>query len=378
MAELNINIKSALASGRGKIEKFPGFLRKDCRRVVVVRDPDSSDHIASDISAILFKKGIDCVFFNDISSKSTSREAEALLDFIKKGFVQSVIGFGRPKVVSIARISAFAAENGLNIDDILDGTTQASAHSLKKSAGNIDYIEIPSSIRNPLMFTSFVSVTDSRSRIVKIIDIKKHPDLIIKDPSVFENLTKISVNSISFELLSIMLEVLVSREKHYFTNTLVTAPFIKLFNALNKEEYLSLDDYSDIALCSDYAYSIHGPGIVYYIALALNSIFRVPVSIVSAILLPHLVEYYSDFSPETIKSIIARVFDDQAVDIEDFVAMVRQMMKKRNLPMRFSEVDIKKDKLSNIISYLNQCPPMVKNSFNIEESRITSILHSAL
>ena len=374
MAELNINIKSDFLSGRGKIEKLPSFLRKDCRRVVVVRDPNTPEDITSDISSLLLKRGVDCVFYNDISTKSTSKDAETLVEFIKKGFVQCVIGYGGQKVANIARISTFAAENGLNIDDILDETANISALDIKS---RINYIEIPSSIRNPLMFTSLIFITDSRSRFVKIIDIKKQPDLIIKDSSIFEKLIKVSVDSISFELLSIMFEVMVSKEKHFFTNTLVTVPFTKLYNALLKEEYLLMDDYSDISLCSDYAYSIHGPGIIYYIALVLNSVFSVPVSNISAILLPHIIEYYSEFSPETVKSVIAKVSNDQN-DVEEFVATIRKMIKKRNLPIRLSETGIKKDKLNNIISLITQYPYIIKNNCNLEEGKIAYILQNAL
>ncbi|MCL2791814.1 MAG: iron-containing alcohol dehydrogenase [Spirochaetaceae bacterium] len=378
MAELNINIKGTFLSGRGKIEKLPGFLRKDCRRVVIVRDPNTPEDIAADISSILPKKGVDCVFYTDITSKSTSRDAETLVNFIKTGFVQCVIGFGGQTVVNIAKISTFAAANNLSIDDILDGTANISGLNLKSSKETIDYIEIPSSIRNPLIFTPFVYVTDSRNKSLKIIDIKNHPGLIIKDSSIFDKLPKVSVDSICFELFLIMFEVLVSKEKHYFTNSLVTEPLIKLFNALVKEDYLSMDDHSNIALCSDYAYSIHGPGIIYYIALVLNSMLGVPVSIASTIILPHIIEYYSEFSPETIKSVIGKIYNDPSIDIEDFVETLRKIIKKRNLPMRFSEVDIKKDKFLNTIPFISQYPDIIKNSCNLEESKITSILYNAL
>ncbi|MCL2705399.1 MAG: iron-containing alcohol dehydrogenase [Spirochaetaceae bacterium] len=378
MAEFNINIKSDFLSGRGKIEKLPGFLKKDCRRVVVVRDPNTPDDIASDISALLLKKGVDCVFYGDISSKSTSKDAETLVNFIRKGFVQCVIGYGGQKVVNIARISAFAAGNGLDIDDILDGSADLSGISLKNSKESIDYIEIPSSIRNPLMFTPLIYVTDSRRRAVRIIDIKFQPSIIIKDSSIFDKLQKVSVDSISFELLSIMLEILISKDKHYFTNTLVAAPFVKLFKAIYNGDWISTDDYSDIALCSDYAYSILGPGISYYIALVLNSMFGVPVSILSTILLPHVIEHYATFSPETVKNVIGKIYNDQAIDAEDFVTMVRKMIKKKNLPIRLSEVDIKKNKLNNVLSSASQYPDIIKNNCNMEEGKIISILHNAL
>ena len=377
MAELNIDIKSDFLSGRGKIEKIPAFLKKECRRVVVVRDPNTPDDIASDISSILFRKGVDCVFYNDISSKSASRDAETLVDFIKKGFVQCVIGFGGQTVVNIARVATIAAGNDLNIDDILDETADISGSKIRNSK-KIDYIEIPTSIRNPFMFTPFIHVTDSRNRTVKITDIKEQPSLIIKDSSIFDKLAKVSVDSISFELLSLMFELMVSKEKHYFTTTLVTAPFAKLFTTIEKDEWLSMDDYSDISLCSDYAYSIHGPGISYYLSLVLNSMFGVPVSVITTILFPHLVEYYSEFSSGPVKSIINRIYNDQSVDTEDFVATIRKMIKKKNLPIRLSETGIKKDKLENIISSINKYPAIVKNSCNLDESKIASILHNAL
>ncbi len=378
MAELNINIKSTLISGRGKIEKLSAFLRKECRRAVIVRDPNTPPDIASDISGILLKKGVDCVFYTDISSKSASKDAEILVNFIKKGFVQCVIGFGGPKVVNIARISAFAAENNLNIDDILDGLANITPDSVKSSKDRIDYMEIPSSIRNPLMFTPFAAVTDSRSKNVKITDIGCQPSFIIKDSSIFEKLSKISIDSISFELLLIMFEVLVSREKNYFTNTLVTEPLSRLYNALDKDEAFSIDDYSDIALCSDYAYSIHGPGISYYIALVINSMTGIPLSIISAILFPHIVEYYSEFSSDTVKNIIGKIYKDQTIDTEDFITIARKLIKKKNLPIRLSETGIKKEKLNSIISSINQYPAIIKNSCNLEEDKINSILHNAL
>ena len=372
MSEITINNKSRIISGRCKIDKLAGLIRPGCKRAVVVKDPLIPESAASGIASMLLKKGIDCVFYTDIKGRISSKDAEALSDFIKKGFIQCVIGFGGCKIINTARLAVSSAESGRGIDDILD-----SGYVQINDKTRIEYLEIPSSIRNPLMFTSLAASADSRSREVKIIDTGMAPSVIIRDPSLYESLPRSRKDSIYFELLLNAAEQLLLRERHFFTDSLLSAVFAKLFKSRGE---LSIDELSDAALCCDYASSISGPGIGYYISLVLNNLTGVPGSFLSAILLPHLLDNYFSSLPDSADEIIRYAgMENSAADFgsEDFTAEIRKLIKIKNLPIRLSETGIRKEILQPASLLSSEYPDYVKPGISMTAEKISALLKSA-
>jgi alcohol dehydrogenase class IV len=374
MQELKIDIKSRILCGRGKIDRLPAYIKQGCRRAVLVRDPYIPDSAASGISAMLNKKGIDCVLYTDINKRAASRDAEILSDFIRKGYIQCVIGLGGQRTLNIARLAAASADSGFECDDILD--------NLKKPGNRIslDYIEIPSSIRNPIMFTQLSAVSDSRNRGIKIVDTGSFPSLIIKDALIYDSIPESSLSSLLFELIFTAAEALCFRERHLFTDSLLLSSLKKL---LSGKEF-SVDELSDIALCIDYAYSLTGPGSGYYLVRVLNSLTGVPASFLSTILLPHFFEYYFSESEDIAKTVLGCCADSAGdgnegdTDGEYFVNDIRKMIKKKNLPIRLTETGIRKEALNSAAVLSGAYPEFVKTALNITDEKITSILRGAL
>ncbi|MDX9800666.1 MAG: iron-containing alcohol dehydrogenase [Spirochaetia bacterium] len=374
MQELKIDIKGTILSGRGKIDRLSALMKPGCKRALLVRDPSTPEGIAAGIAVMLNKKGIDCVFYTDIKKRAVSSDAEILSDFIKKGYIQSVIALGGQITLNIARLAVASAESGFECDDILDGLKKPGNQTL------IDYIEIPSSIRNPIMFTQLSAVADSRNRGIKIVDTGRFPSLIIKDASVFDSIPESSLSSIRFDLIFTAAEAICLRTRHFFTDTLLFSSLRKLLS----EKDFSVDELSDIALCSDYAYSLHGPGSGYYLYRVLNSLSGVPSSYLTAILLPHFFEYYFSESPDIASAVVSccsgsgNKENGENEESESFVNNIRKMIKKKNLPIRLSETGIRKEGINAAASLFASAPEIVKPPLNITVERVAAILKSAL
>lgn len=388
MAEIEIGIKSRIICGRGKLETLPSIVKKDYKRILIVVDPLIPSNIVQRVTGNMESKGIDCAVYTDFSVRPNSKDTQALTDFIKKGFVQCVIGFGGVAIVNLVRLATFSAETGIDIDDILDGANLRSKNlESSNNTKKIDYLEIPSSIRNPLMFTSLAVVSDSRNRSIKIIDTDKLPSAIIKDPAVFETISPENLAAIPFELLMEITEALCLRGESCFTDALLNSALLKLFSALQKGDNFTVDELSDISLCCDYAYSILGPGSGYYCACTLNSHTGVPLSSLAAILLPHLLEYYFFASPSlfpkiasaTGYSVLEKSSDSSGEEdvAREFIEEIRRMIKKSNLPISFSEAGVKKDIFNVATVHSTVFPQCVKPVFNISGEKIADILKNA-
>lgn len=383
MAEIEIGIKSRIICGRGKLEALPSLIKKDCTRALIAADPSVPVNVIHKIARNMEKRGIDCAVYTDFSVHPDSKDIQALTDFIKKGFAQCVIGFGGVTIVNLVRLATLSAEIEIDIDDILDGVSlPPKVFESSNNTKTIDYLEIPSSIRNPLMFTSLAAVSDGRSRSIKIIDTGRWPSAIIKDPAVFETISSRNLVAISFELLMEITEALCLRGESYFTDALLNSALLKLFTALQKGDSFTIDELSDISLCCDYAYSILGPGSGYYSALTLKSHAKMSLSFISAILLPHLLEYYFSASPSTFLKIVSatgysNLSDGEKDTAEEFIAEIRRMIKKADLPIRFFDAGVKKDILNAATVHSTVFPKCVNPVFNISKEKITDIFKSA-
>lgn len=382
MAEIQIVNKGAAISGRGKIDRFSQYLRQGCKRAAVVRDPNTPDYAGEAIASSLSRKGIDCVFYTEIPARASSRDAELLAEFIKKGYIQSVIALGGPRTVNMTRLALASVESSYPIDDILDGTVSPASAAGPVKKQPLNYIEIPSSVRNPLMFSTLAAVSDSRNRAVRIVDTGLVPDAVIKDSSLYEKLHRGAFDSICLEILFTALQSLCSRDRHLFTDSLLSLPLAKLFDALDSGKSVSADTLSDMAFCVDYACSITGPAAGFYIAQTINSLTGIPVSFISAILLPHMAEYYFQSSEEAVSRILrysglTPASDGQPADSEDFTDRVRKIIKKKNLPIRLSEAGVRKETLSSAAALAGEYPEKIRPEFNISGEKIAEILKNA-
>ena len=353
MSELNISLKSSIVTGRGRIDRIPGYLGSLCKRVLILKDPAVPQETAQNLSDILSKKGYECVIYSNVSKRGTTRDIDPLVRFMNKSFTQALIAIGGFKTLNIGRFAAAAADSGINSDDILDSSRTY------LPPGSLVYIEIPSSVRFPYMFTSLGIITDGRNRSVKIKDLKINPGLIVKDPEVFESLPQKNLDALYFDIVLYSLEALSFRNNNLFTNSLLESALVQLFSPENE---FTADDLSEISLSADFVYSLNGPGTVFFLCTVISAVSSIPKSFIAAVLAPHFFEFLMEKTAGFKDTVLSRICPACGAEADDLVMMLRKKIKLKNLPIRLSELGVKKEMIPLIAG--------IYSEYNLPDGRI--------
>ena len=363
-----LDINTKIISGRTKKDSISSNMVKKSRRILLVADPSADPALVNTVNQDILSTGADCVLFKDIPLKPTSRVIENITDVILKGYVQTVAAVGGVKTLNIAKTAAAAAKSGLPVDDILDN------QSVPYSKSDLDYIEIPSALRNPLMFTPYSAVVDGRNRSVKYINTGVTPSLVISDPDLYDSLSSIVFDSIVFEVVLSCFEGLASLKKSYFSDSLYKC----VLNDIFKTEYgIKTDRASDTALSACIAQAVTGPGIGFFMSWFLNSRSTAPKSVLCVILMPWILEWYFKRYPVLIETVNAVVPGGENMNSEDFLQFLRKRISMKGLPLRLSEAGVNKNIYPYVLSSLPLLNSTVSLPAEISESEISEILRKA-
>ena len=112
------------------------------------------------IQAILDKKTIQYIVYDEVVPNSTSTAVDGGVHLARGAHAQVVIGLGGIRTLSIAKSIAMVTPADRDMDDFLSGS-QAKVEPLA-------YIAIPTTCRDPFLLLDEYLITDSRDRTAKI------------------------------------------------------------------------------------------------------------------------------------------------------------------------------------------------------------------
>ena len=363
-----LDINSKIITGRTKKDSVSSNMKKKSRRILIVADPSAEQSLINTVSEDFERKGAECVVFSEIPPKPTSRIIENLSDMILKGYIEAVVGIGGLKTLNIAKTAAAAAKSGISIDDILD------KQSVSDLDSDIDYIEIPTSMRNPLMFSPYSTVVDSRNRSVKYIDTGIMPSLVISDPDFCDSLSKTIFESVVFELVLYALEGSASLKKSYFSDSINKCALKEI---LGSEYGLKSDRASETAVSVSLAQAATGPGAGFFLSSYINSRSSVPRAVISVILMPWILEWYFKRYPVLIETVNEVIPVEETMNSEDFLQYLRKKISMKGIPLRLSETGVTKDIFPYVVSSIDQLNQFTSLPAEIAEDEAEEILKKA-
>ena len=371
-----IDIKTRVISGSGKKESLMSNLERDDKRFLIIADPSVKKELIKGVAENIERTGGESVIFEDIPLKPTSRAAEKIVELINKGFIESVIAIGGIKTLNIAKTATAASVYGIELDDLMDNPVIADFK--RKKGRDLNYIEIPSSLRNPLMFTPFSVIVDGRNRTLKYIDNEIRPSLVISDPDFNGSLSSVIYNSITFEIILAFIEGLCSSRKGYLPDTIYKRGLKSLLTDAPAEE---TGHISDIALSGCFSESVTLPGMGFFLSCLINSRSSSPKAVAATILLPYITEWYFKRSPSLLSAAKDIMQTDHQVngdfEPEDFIQLIRKKISMKGLPLRLSAVGVSKEIFPYILEEFPRFTSMSALPFDISEEEISEILRKA-
>jgi alcohol dehydrogenase len=299
------------------------------------------------LTAILEDSGIESIIFDEIPAQATADVAVTAAELARGARCSAIIGFGGLKIQSIARTAAILAGSRLELFDLLDGR--------KTEDALLPYIAIPTTGRDPFMFSDYFIAVDPRDRSIKLI--KSPPKLCgaaIIDGNLSESLSGKFAATTAFDGFCGAVEAYCSSRASFLSDSLLEQA-IGLYAQLMK--YYTDDQGFDLVGGATNAgflmalgSAVSAPGIGTALAYALNGRFPVAKSWCSTVILPYILERLVTARPEKMAKVAALMGEAvEGASVADSAALavdsIRRRMGTLQVPARLKEFNLSLDRL---------------------------------
>jgi alcohol dehydrogenase len=297
--------------------------------------------------AILSDSSVEAIVFDEIPAQATAEVAESVASLARGARCSAIIGFGGIKTQAIARTAAIIANSRLDIFDLLDG---------RNPEGDLlPYIAIPTTGRDPFLFSNYFIAVDPRDRSVKLI--KSPPGLCaaaIIDGNLSESLSGKFAATTAFDGFCTAAEAYCSTRANFFSDALLEqalALYAQIMDSYSSRQLFDLVGGSTNAgLLTALGSSLSAPGIGTALAYSLNGRFPVAKSWCSTAILPYVLERLVSARPEKMAR-IAQIIGEpvEGVPVSECASMTVDAIRRRmgilQVPARLKEFNLLLDRL---------------------------------
>lgn len=353
MADFTFRISPNIMLGSYTTSRMGQFVLEYGNRVMLIVDPILKENgVAEKIKQSLSDRQIDFFIFDEISDGATSKNIEAALKIAKEAHIHSIVAAGGGKTLCVARSVASILNDvvaGGDFYEYIDGKMP--------SKEPVPLICVPTSARDSFVFTNYIPVVDSRSSKIKLMKAKTGLcKLVIFDPNLNVTLSQNQLDSMSIEIIGLIIESYLSQRTNFFSEMLAEkAAAIMRFSVDGTEgENMTTPQeelFAQGGCIASLAVGASAIGTAGLLALCVNSRFKIPRAIITSILLPYIVADAANFKLDRVAK-LARIFgvanenDDDAQAASILAETIRQKIAKANLPARLKDLNLQIEQLA--------------------------------
>lgn len=345
MADFNFALSSDIVLGSYSLARVGEHIASFSTKLMLIADPSLKESgKIKRVEKALEEQGLDVFIFDDMLQNPSSDVIERTIKLARGAKVNGIIGFGDMNVCSVARATASLFNDDTTIYDYFDGQ--------KPRSMPLPLCQIPTSCRDPFLFSSVSPVMDARNRNTKLIKVQENLGrLVVFDPTVYSNMQQSVLTSTVFAGLSSAFEAYISTKSNFFSQTVLKRAIELFLLTLNKQREkligTSVEQILAEASClTALGLSASAPGLATAISLATASRYDISSSLVASILFPYLL---SDAIKSNLDKVVdvAHMLDTELVDESDLLAKaeagvieVRRLLSVANLPMRLKDLEL--------------------------------------
>ncbi|QQO10228.1 iron-containing alcohol dehydrogenase [Breznakiella homolactica] len=348
MADISFRLDPEIIIGTDTVNRAGAIAASQGGRALVVTEQVLYEKRSIErLVSVLENSGVEAIVFDEIPSQATADVAEAAAELARGARCTVIIGFGGLKTQSIARLAAMITDSRAQLFDLLDGKNPASNF--------LPYIAVPTTGRDPFLFSNSFIAVDPRDRSVKLI---KAPQGLcvaaIIDGGLSESLSGKFASTTAFDGFCAAVEGYCSTKAHFLSDALLEHAitlYSKIMNSYVENQVFDLVGGSTNAgLLMAMGCAISAPGIGTALAYALNSRFPVAKSWCSTVVLPYVLERFVTARPEKMAKAAALMGEPvEGASVTDAANMavdsIRRRMGLLKVPARLKEFDLSLDKL---------------------------------
>ena len=325
-----------------------GTICSDFGRVLIITEQVLYENRSIErLTSILEDGGTEAIIFDEIPAQATADVAEAAAVLAQGARCSGIIGFGGLKVQSIARITAMIAKTRTTVFDLLDGEQPKEQF--------IPYIAIPTTGRDPFLFSRFFIAIDPRDRSVKLIKTPRGLCITaIVDGGLSESLSGKFASTTAFDGFCVAVEAYCSTKASFLSDALLEQAILLYTQMMDSYIDNRMTDITggatNAGLLTALGCAVSSPGIGTALAFALNGRFPVAKSWCSTILLPYILERLVAARPEKLAKIAALMGEPtMGAPVGESATMAVDSIRRRmgilKVPARLKDYNLSLDRL---------------------------------
>jgi alcohol dehydrogenase len=240
------------------------------------------------VVSVLADAGVEAILFDEVPAQATADVAENAAELARGARCSVVVGLGGLKTLSIARTVAILASGRDYLFDLLDGAVP-SGHILP-------FIAIPTTGRDPFLFSDRYIAVDPRDRSVKLVKSGARVcAAAILDPGLSESLSGKFAATTAFDGFCSAFESYCSSKANFFSDALMERAMELYVNIMDSfADNRPFDAYgisTQAGFLTSLGVASSATGIGTALSYALNGRFPVAKSWCSTVILPYVMEY---------------------------------------------------------------------------------------
>lgn len=350
MADFIFKISPNIVLGSYAITRIGQYAQELGSKFMVIIDPMLKEVGISDkILQPLDEHKIDYFIFDEITNGATTQIISQALTLSREAHIHGVIAVGGAKTINIAKS---VCSNFYEVHDLYEFVDGASP-----TVAPLPLLCVPSTMRDPFIFSPFTPVIDSRSNKNRLLRNKDGlVKLVLFDPNLSLTLTENQTASMAIETLCLATESYISQKSTFFSDMIVEKGMELLGYALDGSPTLTITTPAEVLLTqggcmASLASSMSAPGCATLLAQTINARCRISRSLVSSILYPYIIEDAAKFKADKIAKLskILRAAPEEATQeeaVSGLTEYVRQKLAQNNLPARLKDLSITIDQLA--------------------------------
>ena len=366
MADFTFRISPNIILGSYTTSRLGEFALQYGKRYMLILDPILKDVKSHEkIIQSLKDRDIEFFVFDELTEGATTKAIQQALNLARQSHIQGIIGAGGGRAIQVSRALAAIYNETDEVYAFMEGTPI--------SADPLPLICLPTTTRDPFIFTDTIPITDSRSAQIALLKAKNGLcKMVVFDPNMTATLTTNQMESMTIESLCLATEAYLSQRANFFSDMIAEKAVEILGYATDTNHSLTITTpkeelLSEGGCMASLASATSSIGVATLLASCINARFKTNRSLVAAILFSHIIEDCAKFKSERVAKLtqLLNTAPENGTPEECAAALaenVRQRLAKANLPARLKDLNISIEQLAlaaedaGKLDYINSLP----------------------
>lgn len=350
MADFIFKIQPNIVLGSYTSARLGQFSKEWGTKFMVIVDPLLKQLGAVDkLLQSLTDRNIDFFTFDELPEAADTEVIKEALTLAKEAHIHGIIAIGSSKTINVAKAVCALFHETHDLYDFIDGAAPSTAP--------LPLICVPSTIREPFIFSDRAPIIDARSSELKLLKTTNGLcKLALFDPNLTLTLTENQTAAMAIETLCIATEAYLSPKASFFSDMVIEKAIELMGYGLDGSRSLTVTTPQEVLLSQSGCMASLGAtsssiGACALIAMCVNARYKISRALTTEILFPYVIEdavkYKSDRLARISHILNACPIDANEKDaVSALTEYVRQHIAKVNLPSRLKDLGLTIEQLS--------------------------------